>query len=286
MKRTQINNASLLADVCLLVFLALLTVTAIFFGATPSSLLLNTLYLGISIALIMTTYFFSLTTGLTLNLVFMFIQGLVMVYLNLVQHQAVKLPLVFWLIMPVLLSLSFYGMTAMQRLLQEKNERLATDMVERGAFDAQTNLRTTVSYVEDASVYLETHDRFKIPLTTVIIRVRYYSELERMMSDDQLDALIRLVSDMIVQSTRGNDIGYILDTVTPTWGTLMFTDASGAKIAAQRIRDNFAKAATDAPALATMDLSLVIGVAEYNGQMMHNAYDLMNAGIKETEYDV
>ncbi|KRL56982.1 GGDEF domain-containing protein [Furfurilactobacillus rossiae] len=282
----QTNNASLMADACLLAFLGLIAITAVFFGATPSSLLLNTLYLGISVALVMTTYFFSLTTGLTLNLVFMFIQGLVMIYLNVVQHHTVNLALVFWLFMPLLLSLSFYGMTAMQRQLQQKNQQLTTDMVERGAFDAQTNLRTTVSYIEDANVYLETHTRFKIPVTTIIIRVRYYSELERMMGDEQMDALIRLVSDTIVQSTRDNDIGYILDTVTPTWGTLMFTDAAGARIAAQRIRDNFTKAANGAKALEMMELSLVIGVAEFDDNTMHNPYDMMNAGIKETEYDV
>ncbi|MFC6171499.1 hypothetical protein [Loigolactobacillus jiayinensis] len=43
------RSATLMADLFLLSFLLLVVITAIFLGATPKNLLLNTFYLGISI---------------------------------------------------------------------------------------------------------------------------------------------------------------------------------------------------------------------------------------------
>ncbi|WP_285183769.1 hypothetical protein, partial [Mycobacterium tuberculosis] len=80
------------------------------------------------------------------------------------------------------------------------------DIMKRGAFDEQTNLRTTVAYTQDAQVFIETNRRFQLPVTTVIIRVRYYNEIRRMMSEQQYRDLLRLVSDTITSATRDNDI--------------------------------------------------------------------------------
>lgn len=88
---------------------------------------------------------------------------------------------------------------------------LQTALIERGAFDAQTNLRTRVAYQEDAQVFIETNRRFQLPVSTLIIKIRYYNDLRRMMTAEQLTELLQLASSTIKKITRDNDITYLLD---------------------------------------------------------------------------
>ncbi|KLD60397.1 hypothetical protein WP50_10700 [Lactiplantibacillus plantarum] len=69
--------------------------------------------------------------------------------------------------------------------------------MKRGAFDEQTNLRTTVAYIQDAQVFIESNRRFQLYVTPFIIRVWEYYESRRMMSEQQYRDLLRLVSDTI-----------------------------------------------------------------------------------------
>lgn len=280
------RSVPLMADVFLLSFLLLVVITAIFLGITPTNILLNTFYLGVSIFLVIVTYFFDLTAGLVLNLLFILLQGTLMLYLNIINGKAVSLALVFWLFMPILLSVTFYGMTYQLQQLQAENQKLHNEMVQLGAFDEETNLRTMVSYIEDASVFIETSRRYELPVTTLVLRIRYFDEMRRILTSEQLREVIKLVSETVKSSTRGNDIVYILDRSNPSWGVLLFTDLPGAQIVAARIKDNFAKQVDTSVALKGTEVLLVAGIAAYDQKTMSSAYELMNAASKETEYDV
>src|SRR5699024_1931006 len=125
-----------------------------------------------------------------------------------------------------------------------------------------------------------------LPVTAMIIRIRYFQEMRSMISDSQLSDLLQLVSETIKGAMRTNDITYLLDRSNPTWGVLLFTNADGAGIAGKRIKENFDKALAASSNLSTLEVRLVVGVASWDSEKMKNPYDLMNAGIKETEYDV
>ncbi|KRL20593.1 hypothetical protein [Lentilactobacillus kisonensis] len=140
------QKASLQADIYLLLFLGLLTLTAILMTAS-GHLLLNTIYIGLTVVSILITYFWGIIPGLVENLLFIFAQIVVMVYLNLAQGPQIPLTLTFWLIVPLGLSFFVYQMTAEQRQLQWQNQRLRSNLIEQGAFDEQTKLRTMVAMV-------------------------------------------------------------------------------------------------------------------------------------------
>ncbi|RRK11775.1 GGDEF domain-containing protein [Lactiplantibacillus garii] len=279
------QRTSIFADVYLLLFLGLFSVTAVLMALTPN-LTLNTIYLGVTIILILMTYFFGAVAGLTANLAFTFIQAVVMIYINTTHHANIPMIMVFWLIMPLLLSATFYGMTRRQTALQSSNAKLRADIMKRGAFDEQTSLRTTVAYIQDARVFIETNRRFQLPVTTVIIRIRYYNEIRRMMSEQQYRDLLRLTSDTITAATRDNDITYSLNQENPTWAILLFSDTPGAQIAADRIKTSFDKNLKQSVSLNSLEILLVVGIAGWDPDKMKSPYDFMNKGIKETEYDV
>lgn len=281
------NRETWLTDIYLIAFLMMVSGLALGMAATQTHyLLINVTFLAVTICLILFTYFWGIITGLLLNLAFMFAQILIVIYVSQTHADTVAWGLLFWLILPLLLSISFYGMTAHLRKLQADNVKLRQDLIERGAFDESTNLRTTVSFIEDTAVFTETNRRFNLPVTTMIIRIRYFQEMRSMISDSQLSELLQLVSETIKDAMRTNDITYLLDRTNPTWGVLLFTNADGAGIAGKRIKDKFDKALLDSDNLATLEVRLMVGVASWDAEKMKNPYDLMNAGIKETEYDV
>lgn len=276
---------SLFADVGLLSFLALFGATAILM-VLSGNLFLNTIYLFCTIALLMMTYFFGILPSLISNITFIAIQAVVMIYQYLNKSTAIPWQLSFWMVIPILLSLALYTMTKNQIALQKSNGELRTALIERGAFDEQTNLRTTVAYIEDIAVFAETNRRFEIPVTTAIIKIRYFNDLKRMMSSNQLQHLLKLTTDSIKEKTRTNDITYLLNNEDPTWAILLYTNEKGAGIATQRIKEGFEKNVKSDVSLNTMAISMVVGIATWDGETMKTPYDLMNAGIRETQYDV
>ncbi|KRL84911.1 GGDEF domain protein [Lacticaseibacillus pantheris DSM 15945 = JCM 12539 = NBRC 106106] len=279
------GRAATMSDVLLMVFLVLVFFVAAVTAVTHT-VLLGAVYLIVTVVLILIGYFFGTIPGLAADLLFLLGQTLFIIYLAEMQRTFNVWVMLFWLVAPVLLLLSFNGMTQQLRILQTDNARMRADMVERGALDEQTNLRTMVSYIQDVGVFTETNRRFNLPVTTVVIQVRYFTDLQRMMSTERVDELIKVASAAINDATRDNDIVYMLDDTNPTWAVLLYSDSAGAGIAATRIKERFVEATAASVALQSVDLSLRAGIEQWDGQTMHDPHDLMNGAIKELEYDV
>ena len=283
--RNKNSKEHLYGDVGLLAFLLMLAIAAVLM-VLSQNIVVNIVYLIITVGILIITYFMGIIPSLLANMVFIAFQTVVMLYEYFGLNREVQWTLIFWLVIPMLASVALYSMTRSQIALQKANNELYAELVEKGAFDQQTNLRTTVAYVEDAGVFIETSRRFDIPVTTLIIKIRYFNNLRRMMSERQLQLLLKVTSEVIKGSTRGNDITYLLDNNDPTWAVLLYSNAAGGRIVAQRTKDIFEKSIKKSPELADLAISMVIGVSEWDAEEMDNPYDLMNDGIKETQYDV
>ncbi|MHC5565713.1 GGDEF domain-containing protein [Pediococcus acidilactici] len=283
--RNKNSKEHLYGDVGLLAFLLMLAIAAVLM-VLSQNIVVNIVYLIITVGILIITYFMGIIPSLLANMVFIAFQTVVMLYEYFGLNREVQWTLIFWLVIPMLASVALYSMTRSQIALQKTNNELYAELVEKGAFDQQTNLRTTVAYVEDAGVFIETSRRFDIPVTTLIIKIRYFNDLRRMMSERQLQLLLKVTSEVIKGSTRGNDITYLLDNNDPTWAVLLYSNAAGGRIVAQRTKDIFEKSIKKSPELADLAISMVIGVSEWDAEEMDNPYDLMNDGIKETQYDV
>lgn len=279
------KNNSILSDVYLLIFLALILTTAIITNLS-GQLMTNVIYLFITMLLILVTYFFNLFIGIAFNLIFMFGQALYMIFLNTVNHGEIDLLQIYWLIIPILLSITFYALTIQFRQLQCDNLDLQTRIVEQGAFNPKTNLRTTVAFLEDSSIFTETSQRFNIPTSVVAIQIRYLDQLREIMSNRRIDELIQLITIALRQSTRGNDISYLINDNSLTWAILLYTDIQGAQIVEKRIKENFDKLLLNSSLLKDIDISLKTGAVQYNEDEIKNTNAYMEAAIKEVEYDV
>ncbi|APX73170.1 GGDEF domain-containing protein [Companilactobacillus allii] len=279
------QRTSLLADVGLLMFLVLFSATAILMSLS-GQVLLNVIYLFGTVALLMLTYFFGIMPSLIANILFIAMQATIMVYQYVAKGSTIHWQLAFWMVIPILLCLTLYCMTYNQLKLQDANAELRTAMVEQGAFDEQTHLRTTVAYMEDTAVYAETNKRFQLPVTTAVIKIGYYNDIRRMMSEHQVQSLLQMTTDAIKDKTRINDIIYLVNNDDPTWAILLFSNADGTTIATNRVKEGFDERLKNNPDLSTMAISLVVGIASWDGEKMKTPYDLLNAAVRETQYDV
>ncbi|WP_261805913.1 diguanylate cyclase domain-containing protein [Lapidilactobacillus luobeiensis] len=280
------NDRSLLTDLSLLGVLLLFVVTTLYMTLTAENVLLNAMYLGIAALLVIATYFTGLTTGLVLNLIFIFVQGTYMLYTAVALQQAVEFQLVFWLLMPLLLSISVYALTVNQQLLQQENSVLQREKRQLSILDETTHLRTLTAYLEDTAVYMDTAKRYELPLITITLQFRYFDQLQRLMTADQLHDLILATSEILKHSTRGEDIVYILDSDNLTWGILLYTNTAGGRIVRDRIDRHFEEEIGKQATLQQFDIQLRAGIAEYDQTKMKNARDLMDQAEKESNYDV
>lgn len=279
------GRASLQADIGLVTFVTLISFTTILVG-NSANLIWNMIYLGFTMVVMLITYFYGLIPGMLSNLLFIFCQVVATAYINVSLNQTIPLKMAFWLILPGLLSSSLAMMTSRQQQLQFYNHKLRNQLTERGAFDAQTNLRTLVAFTVDARVYIENHRRFDLPVTMLVFRIRYYQELQRMLSDEQNHILLRVISDTLTTTAADNDLAYFLDPEEPTWGMMLHSNEQQAKQIVEQIKQNFLKELRSDDQLEQLDTSLTAGLASWNATTMDSPYDLMKQGIRETEYDV
>ncbi|WP_203650197.1 diguanylate cyclase [Secundilactobacillus yichangensis] len=279
------GRASLQADIGLVTFVTLISFTTILVGIS-ANLIWNMIYLGFTMVVMLITYFYGLIPGMLSNLLFIFCQVVATAYINVSLNQTIPLKMAFWLILPGLLSSSLAMMTSRQQQLQFYNHKLRNQLTERGAFDAQTNLRTLVAFTVDARVYIENHRRFDLPVTMLVFRIRYYQELQRMLSDEQNHILLRVISDTLTTTAADNDLAYFLDPEEPTWGMMLHSNEQQAKQIVEQIKQNFLKELRSDNQLEQLDTSLTAGLASWNATTMDSPYDLMKQGIRETEYDV
>ncbi|MCH5462014.1 GGDEF domain-containing protein [Lactobacillus sp. LC28-10] len=279
------GRASLQADIGLVVFITLVSLTAILVGIS-ANLIWNLIYLGITLVVMLITYFYGLIPGMLSNLLFIFCQVVSTAYINVSLHQTIPLKMAFWLILPGLLSGALAVMTSKQQLLQLDNHKLRNQLTERGAFDVQTNLRTLVAFSTDARVYIENHRRFHLPVTMLVFRIRYYQELQRMLSEEQNRMLLRVISDTLTTVAADNDLSYFLDPEKPTWGMILHSDEGQAQQIVDQIKQRFCQELQSHEQLKQLDTSLTAGMASWNTSTMDSPYDLMKQSIRETEYDV
>ncbi|AUJ33085.1 MAG: GGDEF domain-containing protein [Liquorilactobacillus nagelii] len=281
------NNDIFISDVYFLLTLIAFAIIAVYMGISHDLLIVNIFYLGITLLLLVISYFMGLLPGLLGNLVFIFIQGSYMLYTNLFKGEYVSFLMMFWLFMPLLLSLVVYGMTDRQRKIQSENKHLRMHLSNDTVFDDLTNLRTMNAYQQDAEIFIGTHKRFGIPVSTGIITLRYEDQILNLLSEESKMKLIKEISKVMVASLRENDIIYNISGLNgkPKWAVLLFSKRDGVDIAIERLKKNVEKKLDEKQNLNKYDIQLKIGISEYNNDIK-SVNEFIADAMQNQEYDV
>jgi len=281
------RNRGLGSDIAFLLFLVLMYICIIFIAGDPDAYLQNIIILNIAFILAIVTYFTSVTAGLVLNLIFIFSYGFFIVYQPISQGETISLNTYFWLLMTPLLTVVVWIFTLNSRTLQTENERLEKKNANLAIVDENTNLRNSVSFQKDASLFTGISTRYHIPLTLLVVKVKYWKEIRRLIPEDQLAEAIYDVSQLSQASIRTNDALYLLDKDDATWGLLLFTDSDGAQIVIERIKFKLQELNDTAfKQKYKVSLALKIGAVEYQQDTIENPFDFIVQAKKQLEYDV
>lgn len=281
------NRSSLISDLGFLGFLLLMFICIMFIAGSPDQYIQNIIILNVAFLLALVTYFTTVTAGLTLNLAFIFIYGFFVVYQTVTRGETVGIGTYFWLVMTPLLTVMIWIFTSGVRELQAENERLEKKTSNLAAVDENTDLRNSISFQKDASLFTGISTRYVIPLTLLVIKVKYWSEIRRLIPEEQLSEAIYDVSQLSQSSIRTNDALYLLDKEDATWGLLLFTDNEGAKIVIERIKYKLQQLNdTEFSGKYKVNLGLKIGAVQYEPGTIENPLDFIVQAKKQLEYDV
>lgn len=281
------NRSSLFSDIAFLVFLVLIFICIVFIAGSPDHYIQNIIILNIAFLLALVTYFTNVTAGLVLNLAFIFGYGFFVLYQTVSEGETIGVNTYFWLVMTPLLTVVLWVFTSTTRELQAENERLEKRTANLATVDENTDLRNTISFQKDASLFTGISTRYSIPLTLLVVKVKYWSEIRRLIPEEQLSEAIYDVSQLSQSSIRTNDALYLLDKEDATWGLLLFTDREGAKIVIERIKFKLQELNdTEFSKKYKVNLGLKIGAVQYEEATIENPLDFIVQAKKQLEYDV
>lgn len=281
------NRGGLISDIALLVFLLLCFVSIVFIAADPNRYLQNLIFLNVAFLFVIVTYFTSVTAGLVLNIAFIFGYGSFVLFQTVSRGEAIGPGTYFWLVMTPLFTLVMWLFTSAHRQLQEENEQLGRQKERLATLDESTDLKNSLSFQKDAAVFTGLSVRYGIPLTLLVVKVKYWNEIRRFIPEEQLSETIYDISKLSQASIRTNDTLYMLEKDEATWGLLLFTDQEGAKIVTDRIRQRLYDFNTKEFAdKYKVKLILKIGAVEYKADTVATPLDFIEQAKKQLEYDV
>ncbi|MEF3310697.1 diguanylate cyclase [Paenibacillus sp. GYB004] len=283
----NLNRNSLVSDVAFLVFLGLCMICVTFTAGNPNAYFQNLILLNLTFFFAIVTYFTTVTTGLVLNVIFIFGYGAYIMYETVSKGETIGAGTYFWLLVTPLLTIVTWLFTSGTRRLQTENAELQKQKARLATLDENTDLKNTISFTKDVTVFAGISTRYQIPLTLLVLKVKYWKELRRMIGEDQLAEAIIDLSRISQASIRTNDSLYLLDRGEATWGLLLFTDQEGAKVVMDRIRHSLVEFNSNQfSAKYKVELGLKMGALEYNAQTIESPLDFIAQAKRQLEYDV
>lgn len=284
MKRFQ---NSFISDVAFLLFIIACIVIMMFIANNPNNYVMNMIFLNAAFLIAIITYFTTIITGLILNLLFIFGYGSYTLYQVATMGDVISGTNYFWLVLTPVITLLIWLFTHSNRLLQEENERLLNKNSTLATIDETTRLKNTLSFQQDVQTFMALSVRYKIPLTLLVINVKYWDEIKRVMSTEQFSSILLEVSELSQSLVRSNDSLYLLNNEKPTWGIVLFTDIEGSEIVIQRLKDKINELNEfEYKEKYNVAIKLRIGASQFDETEPVSPLELIDQAKRMMEFDV
>ncbi|MEK8126493.1 GGDEF domain-containing protein [Paenibacillus filicis] len=282
----RIQGSTVSDGAFLLLFIACF-ISIVFTAADPNLYIQNIIFLNLAFLIAVITYFTTVTTGLMLNIVFVFGYGTYTLYRTVVEGGLVGTQNYFWLIMTPVFTIATWLFTLANKQLQTENEDLKKANASLATMDETTSLKNSLSFQNDATVFMALSVRYHMPLTLLVLSVKYWDEIRRMISEEKLMNAVHDLSQISQTSIRTNDSLYLLNRDNPTWGMLLFTDREGANFVIDRLKSRVDELnSTEFAQKYKVELALKIGAIEYDKDVISTPVAFIAQAKKQLEFDV
>ena len=191
-----------------------------------------------------------------------------------------------WLILPLAavgsMKLFFLGRNS----LETTNAMLKTQVEELVMIDALTGLYNLRSFYYDISRQISYAQRNKLPLTLMIIQLRYESELKKVLSKSHYVMLKQRLAVISSEAIRSEDRIYSIDSVG-SLAVILTCDNIGSGYVRNRITSRVSeKSAFDKITDTSIRVEVRIAYIQYNEEMGNDMINYKNSVEKELQYDV
>ncbi|MHC1749264.1 MAG: diguanylate cyclase [Cellulosilyticaceae bacterium] len=283
----KLNKNSFIADLGMMLFLMLTFISILVIVEDESYLIYNIIMLNITFLIVITTYFTSLTTGLVINVVIIFIYFTVIIYGTIIKGSTISSVNYFWILLLPAYTILTGIININIKKLQDENRFLNKQNQEMNYIDKTTGFKNLKAFENDAQMFMSISKRYNIPLSVLIIKIKYYSEIERIIEKDKIPEILSVISNTIQKTLRTEDNIFLIDNQNITWGVLLLTDEKGMYIVKNRIR--YAMKNINSREIMhpyNVNIELKMGDYLYNTDKEGNVFELIEHAKKELEYDV
>lgn len=230
------------------------------------------------------SYYFNVTLALIITLVINFIYGTYSLYENIFLERTSNYVMYLWFILIPLTSLIVSLVSKNILLLQEKLKNIEEENEDLIMIDPLTGDRNMKSFNNEVPIYLSMNKRYDIPVTIMIIRIKYGERLKKIVGKDQYNKILITLSDILNDSLRVEDRKYILN--DDTFIYILLSDKVGTKVVEKRLKEKIKNKNFNINKFNKgIDLEVQIGFYTYDGKL-DKPLELLKAAERELEYDV
>ena len=208
-------------------------------------------------------------------------------YLFLSYNTEISVYCFVWVLLPIISAASMYMFVYGNHRLEIENDMLKKQVEELVVVNPLTKLYNLRSLYNDLNVQVSYSERNKVPLSLMIIVLKYESELKSILSRHNYELIIQRLAQLVVDTVRVEDKTYSIDN-KGSLAVILTCDKVGSEIAMRRIksqvsqRDAFAGIAD-----AAIKIEVRIASLEYNKDIFDNNMILFKQKVEnELQYDV
>lgn len=241
--------------------------------------------LNIFFLLIVICYFSNVVTSLISCLIFVFGYGSYILYEAIIAQKSVQTASYIWLaVIPVGCIVTAFYRTYLADV-QERITKLDSTVGTLSGFDENTGMLNERMFYHELGRYMAMALRGYIKMTLVLVKIKYYDDILRIVGTEGIGDIFKAVGDAIGKFTRVEDAQYFVDE-KGVFSIIAITDKAGAEIIKERLKDNMKDIELE-QRLYRYDLSmeLKIGIAEFTPEVK-SAPEFRQLALKNMEYDV
>lgn len=208
-------------------------------------------------------------------------------YLFLSYNTEISVYCFVWILLPIISSASMYMFVYGNHRLEIENDMLKKQVEELVVVNPLTKLYNLRSLYNDLNVQVSYSERNKVPLSLMIIVLKYEAELRSILSRHNYELIIQRLAQLVVDTVRVEDKTYSIDN-KGSLAVILTCDKVGSEIAMRRIksrlsqRDAFAGIAD-----AAIKIEVRIASLEYNKDTFNDNMILFKQKVEnELQYDV
>lgn len=190
-----------------------------------------------------------------------------------------------WLALPLVSAASVLAFQYGSSRLEKENALLQQQVEDLVMVDPLTGLYNLRTLYREIPIMIRSSDRHELPLSLLIIRLRYEQELRSILPGSRFSQLVQRMANIVDECVRMEDRVFSLE--NGSFALLLVTDKSGIDVVKNRIRNRMEDVETFSGILdKNILVSIRIGGRMYVKEEYTNPMDFKQLTESELAYDV